>query len=165
MGGDELMTIFLASLGDPIWQIGGGIILLAELVVILALRSPEVYLAPRHQWFFTRLTLLVCLSLFLALSAGVVVFHGATAAPIGASRPSPTAVPSLAPLLSPSPSPTPFPRLVPGPSQVLTTFGDAIDGHDLNTAWAQLAKALRKERAAPPPFLCASRLSTARSIR
>jgi len=74
------MNVIVESLGDPIWQIGGGIIILAVLVVILALRSPEVHLSPRHQWFWTRFMLLVGLSLFLVLSAGVVLFQGARAA-------------------------------------------------------------------------------------
>src|SRR5229473_4234513 len=121
------MSIFLATLGDPIWQIGGGIILLAALVLLLALRSPEVHLSPWHQWLWTRVMLLVCFSLFLVLSAGVILFHGATASsfvvpsgsspsvatasPHGGSSPSPTSIPS--PTLLPSPSPTPFPRLTP----------------------------------------------------
>jgi hypothetical protein len=140
---------------------------LAALVLILALRSPEMHLSPRHQWLWTRITGLMCLSLLLVLSAGVVLFHGANAAPIGApegSQPSsataspyggsllsPTSIAS--PTLLPSPSPTPFPRLVPSPAQVLTTFCDAINRQDLNTAWAQYAKALQRERAVPPPFL------------
>ena len=102
--------MIMESLGDPVWQIGGGIILLAALVLILALRSPEVHLAPQHQWFLTRLTLLVCFSCFLVLSAGVLLFHGANAAstatpavtqPTSATASphgglSPTPVPSLA---------------------------------------------------------------------
>src|SRR5712692_8182960 len=148
------MSIFLATLGDPIWQIGGGIILLLALVLLLALRSPEVHLSPWHHWLWTRVMLLVCFSLFLVLSAGVILFHGATASsfvvPSGSS-PSPTSIPS--PTLLPSPSPTPFPRLTPGPGQVLTTFCDAINQRDLNTAWAQYAQALQKERAVPPPPL------------
>jgi hypothetical protein len=163
------MNIFLATLSDPIWQIGGGIILLAALVLLLALRSPETHLSPWHQWLWTRIMLLVCLSLFLTLSAGVVLFHGAnaastavpagsqpssaTASPHGGSSPSSTSIPSPTPLPSPSPSPTPIPRLTLSPAQVLTTFCDAIYQQDLNTAWAQYTKALQKERAAPPPFL------------
>src|SRR5437879_1817476 len=155
------MNVIVESLGDPIWQIGGGIIMLATLVLILALRSPEVHLAPRHQWLWTRLTLLVCLSLFLALSGGVVWFHGANAAyAVGPAVTQPSSatasshggfLPSPTPLPSPSPSPTRIPRLVPSPAQVLTTFCDAIDRHDLNTAWEQYAKALQKERTGLPP--------------
>src|SRR5712691_1177863 len=145
------MSVFLATLGDPIWQIGGGILLLLALVLLLALRSPEMHLSPWHQWLWTRIMLLVCFSLFLVLSAGVVLFHGATAAssvgptgsqpasatasPHGGLSPSPTSIPS--PTLLPSPSPTLFPQLTPGPGQVLTTFCDAITQRDLNTAWAQ----------------------------
>src|SRR2546425_7717675 len=111
------MNVILESLGDPIWQIGGGIIILATLVLILALRNPEVHLAPRHQWLLMRITGLACLSLFLVLSAGVVLFHGANAALSGASgpssattsspgelSPSSTSVPALNPFPSPSPS-------------------------------------------------------------
>src|SRR5260370_35334812 len=163
------MNVIAQSLGDPIWQIGGGIILLEALVLLLALRSPEIHLSPWHQWLWTRILLLVCFSLFLVLSAGVVLFRGAnaastavragsqpssaTASPHSDSPPSPTAIASLTPLPSPSPSPTPFPRLTPGLSQALTTFCDAINRQDLNTAWRQYAKALQKERASPPPFL------------
>jgi len=153
------MNVILESLGDPIWQIGGGIILLAALVLILVLRSPEVHLAPRHQWFLTRLMLLVCLSCFLVLSAGVLLFHGAnaasTTAPAVTQPSSANASPhgGLSPTPVPSPSPTPFPSLTPSPAQVLTTFCDAINQHDLNMAWGQYAKALQRERAAPPPFL------------
>ncbi len=160
------MNLILESVGDPVWQIGGGIILLATLVLLLAVRSPEVHLSPWHQWLWTRITLLVCFSLFLVLSAGVALFHGAdaastvgpeappplgaTAAPGDASSPQSTSMASPPPLPSPSPSPTPFPRLVPGPAQVFTTFCDAINQQNLNTAWEEYAKALQKERAAPP---------------
>jgi len=58
------MNIFLATLGDPIWQIGG-IILLAALALMLALRSPAIHLSPWHQWLLTRIMLLICFSLFL----------------------------------------------------------------------------------------------------
>jgi hypothetical protein len=129
-------------------------------VLILALRSPEVHLAPRHQWFLTRLMLLVCFSCFLVLSAGVLLFHGAnaasTAAPLVTQPTSATASPhgglSPTPVSSPSPTPTPFPALTPSPAQVLTTFCDAINQQDLNTAWGQYTKAMQKERATPPPF-------------
>lgn len=157
------MNPLLATFGDPIWQIGGGILLLAALVLILAVRSPELHLSLWHQWLWTRITLLVCLSFFLVFSAGVLFFHGAnasstagptvtqpasaTATPYNGSSPQPPASPS------PSPSPTPFPRLVPSPGQVLTMFCDAINRQDLNTAWGQYAKALQKERATPPPLL------------
>src|SRR6266699_6992788 len=132
------MNVIMESLGDPVWQIGGVIILLVALVLIIALRSPDLHLAARHQWFLTRFTGLLCLTLFLVLSAGVILFHGANAAsttvPAGSQPSSATASPT--PLPSPSPSPTPIPRLTLSPAQVLTMFCDAIDQQDLNTAWA-----------------------------
>ncbi len=127
---------------------GGVILLLVAFVLILALRSPEVHLSPWHQGLWTRITGLVCVALFLVLSAGVVVFHAANAAPTvvpagsrpwaatasphGAPSPQPAVMALPTPFPSPTPSPTPFPRLVPGPSQALTTFCHAIDHHDLN---------------------------------
>jgi hypothetical protein len=135
-------------------------------VLILTLRSPEVHLAPQHQWFLTRLMLLVCLSCFLVLSAGVLLFHGANAASTAAplvTQPSlatavphgglsPTSVPSPSPTPVPSPSPTPFPALIPSPAQVLMIFCDAINQQDLNMAWGQYTKALQQKRATPPPY-------------
>jgi hypothetical protein len=151
------MNPLLATFGDPIWQIGGGISLLAALVLLLAMRSPELHLSAWHQWLWTRNTLLVCLSLFLVLSAGVVLFHGAnavstvgptvtrsasaTAAPGGASSPQAASLVSPTSLPSPSLSPTLFPRLVPSLSQVLTMFCEAINQPDLNTAWEAYAQA------------------------
>ena len=152
------MNPLLATLGDPIWQIGGGIILLLALVLILALRSSDVHLAPQHQWFLTRLILLLCLSCFLVLSAGVLLFHGAdaasTAAPTATQPTSATAAPhsGLSPTPVPSPSPSPFPALIPSPAQVLTTFCNAINQQDLNMAWGQYTKALQQKRATPPTY-------------
>src|SRR5260221_11945185 len=135
------MNVIMESLGDPIWQIGGGILLLAALVLILALRSPETYLSPWHQWLWTRIMLLVCLSLFLTLSAGVVLFHGANAAspalphvtwPITATAsPHGGTSPTSTPLTSPSP--TPFTRLNPRPSPPLTPFRDPHDQQQHHT--------------------------------
>ncbi len=59
------MNIFLPTMGDPIWQIGEGIILLAVLVLMRALRSPEIHLSLWHQWLWILIMLLVCFSLFL----------------------------------------------------------------------------------------------------
>ncbi len=159
--------MIMESLGDPVWQIGGGIILLAALVPILALCSPEVHLAPQHQWFLTRLLLLVCFSCFLVLSAGVLLFHGANAAstaePLVTQPTSATAAPhgGLSPTSVPSLSTTPFPALPPSPAQLLTTFCDAINQQDLNTAGGSTQKPCK--RSGQPLHLTrsASRLSTA----
>jgi hypothetical protein len=64
------MQVFVESLGDPIWQIGVGSIALVALVLIVVLRSPDFRLTPWQQWFLPRIIGLVCLSLFLVLSAG-----------------------------------------------------------------------------------------------
>ena len=151
------MQVMVESLGDPIWQIGAGTIALVALLLIVVLRSPDFHLTTWQHWFLPRITGLVCLALLLVLSAGVVLSHGADAAPTNVhatrSHPSVTATPSAIP--SPTsvstPTPSPFPQLSPTPAQVLTTFCNAIDQHDLNAAWEQYATRLQKERMEPPP--------------
>ncbi len=151
------MQVIMESLGDPIWQIGVGSIALIALVLILVLRSPDVRLTPWQHWFLPRIIALVCLSLFLVLSTGVVFSHGADATPTSVhatrSHPSVTATPPVipSPTSVPTPTPSPFPHLSPTPAQVLTTFCNAIDQHDLNGAWEQYATRLQKERTEPPP--------------
>jgi hypothetical protein len=149
--------VIIESLGDPIWQIGVGSIVLVALVLIIVLRSPDVRLSPRQQWVLPRIIVLVCLSLLLVLSAGVVLSHGADAAPTNGSgslshqtvTSTPAGRPSTTPV--PTPSPTPFPHLSPTPAQVLTIFCKAVDQGDLNMAWEQYANRLQRERTEPPP--------------
>jgi hypothetical protein len=151
------MQVIMESLGDPIWQIGAGSIAFLALVLLVVLRSPDFRLTPWQQWFLPRVIGLVCLSLFLVLSAGVVLSHGADAAPTSVqathSHPSATATPPEipSPTQVPTPTPSPFPHLSPTPAQVLTAFCDAIDQHNLNGAWEQYATRLQKERTEPPP--------------
>ncbi len=143
------MQVIVESLGDPIWQIGVGTIAFAALVLIVVLRSSDFRLTPWQQWFLPRIIGLVCLSLFLVLSAGVVLSHGADAAPTSVqatrSHPDVTAIPPVgpSPTTVPTPTPSPFPHLSPTPAQVLTTFCDAIDQHNLNGAWEQYATRLQ----------------------
>ncbi len=147
------MQVIVESLSDPIWQIGVGSIALIALVLIVVLRSPDFRLTPWQQWFLPRIIGLVCLSLFLVLSAGVVLSHGADATPTSVhttrSHPSVTITPS--PTQAPTPTPSPFPHLSPTPARVLISFCNAIDQHDLNGAWEQYTTRLQKERTEPPP--------------
>jgi hypothetical protein len=149
------MQVIIESLGDPIWQIGAGSIALVALVLIVVLRSPDFRLTPWQQWFLPRIIGLVCLSIFLVLSAGVVLSHGADAAPTSVqatrSHPSMTVTLPIIPSPTTEPTPSPFPHLSPTPAQVLTTFCDAIDQHNLNGAWEQYAAHLQKERTEPSP--------------
>ncbi len=151
------MQVIFESLGDPIWQIGVGSIAFLALVLLVVLRSPDFRLTPWQHWFLPRIIGLMCLSLFLVLSAGVVLSHGAdaTSSSVHATRPHPsvTATPPVisSPTFMPTPTPSPFPQLSPTPARVLTTFCDAIDQHDLNGAWQQYATRLQKERTEPPP--------------
>jgi WD40 repeat protein len=55
----------------------------------------------------------------------LLTYTGHTAGVTTSEIPSPTT----------EPTPTPFPHISPTPTQVLTTFCDAIDQHDLNGAW------------------------------
>jgi hypothetical protein len=64
------MDVIVESLGDPLWQSGGGILLLSAPVLLLAVRSPEIHLSSWHQWLWTRITGLICFSLFLVTECG-----------------------------------------------------------------------------------------------
>lgn len=96
--------------------------------------------------------------LTLVLSAGVVLFHAADAAPTSVngspSTPPLTSSPPVRPSMTPlrTPSQMPFPQLSSTPDQVLKTFCDVINRTDLNVAREQYAKRLQKERTGPPPL-------------
>src|SRR2546429_2562597 len=160
------MNVIMESLGDPIWQIGGrdhhsgsagahscpaeprgSSLIVAPMALDPTHAGGMPLTLPCAQCGSGLVSRSECRSHRRAcgLVDSSFVFWGLS--------PSPTPFPSLAPSLSASPSPTPIPSLTPSTAQVLTTFCDAIDRHDLDTAWGQYAKALQKERATPPPFL------------
>jgi hypothetical protein len=144
-----LVNIVLESLRDPIWQVGEGILALATLMLLFALRNPEVGVSVYRKRQGTRFLLGVGLTLFLLLSGGVVLSHRANTPPTRVSEaPLSAWTPSLLPKPSPSPTPSPLPTLTPSTAQVLTTFCDAINRKDANTAWKQLSVTLQQERTA-----------------
>ncbi len=98
------MQVIIESLGDPIWQIGAGTVALVALVLIVVLRSPDFRLTPWQLWFLPRIIGLVCLSLVLVLSAGVVLSHDADATPTSVhATPTHPSVAATSPVI---PSPT-----------------------------------------------------------
>src|SRR5260221_7834536 len=126
------MNIFLATLGDPIWQILTVILVLALPGGIVAVRTRDVHASTDKKRRETRLVLLLCVIIFVLLSGGEMLFHAQQVSPRqGASRvfsSIPTAAPTAAPTPTSDPSlgPTPTPRLAHSITQVLTTFCDAI---------------------------------------
>jgi hypothetical protein len=143
-----LVNIVLESLRDPIWQIGEVVITLAALVLLLALRSPDIRFLEQRKRRGTRIILGAGLLLFLLLSGEVVLFHAGRGASLpGVSEaPLPAWTPSPFPSLLPSDTPSPLPSLTPSTAQVLTTFCEAINNKDEGTAWKQYTKTLQKER-------------------
>jgi hypothetical protein len=153
------MNILLNTLSDPIWQVLALVITLAAPVLIVAVRTGSVHASEREMRRNTLIILRVWLATFLLMSGVAVTLHLLDAAPQTTSStvPTPALTPSTtrAPTSTPTsiPTSTPTPRLARSMTQVLTTFCDAINQRDLNTAWAQYAQALQKERTVPPPFL------------
>ncbi len=141
------MNIFLATLGDPIWQILTLILVLALPVVIVAVRTRDVHAPADKKRQETRRVLLLCLIVFVLMSGGEILFHAQQASPpLVASRvfsSIPTSGPTAAPTPPSDPSlgPTPTPRLARSITQMLTTFCDAITTQDYQTAWNQYALA------------------------
>ena len=151
------MNILLNTLGDPIWQVLAFILTLTAPVLIVAVRTRDVH-ASEHEMRRDTLTILrVWLVTFLLMSGVAVALHMPDAALQRTSNTAASPVPTRSSTSSPTFMPTsistpiPTPRLARSMTQVLTTFCDAINRHDLNTAWGQYAKALQKERAVPPP--------------
>lgn len=135
-----LVNIVLESLRDPIWQLGEVVITLAALVLLLALRSPDIRFSEQRKRRGTRIILGAGLLFFLLLSGEVVLFHAAGASLVPALTPSPFPSPSH------SDTPSPLPSLTPSTAQVLTTFCEAINNKGEGTAWKQYTKTLQKER-------------------
>ncbi len=154
------MNIFLATLGDPIWQILTLILVLALPVVIVAVRTRDVHAPADKKRQETRRVLLLCLIVFVLLSGGEILFHAQQASPpqvasrVFSSIPTsgPTAAPTPPSDPSPGPTPTPTPRLARSITQVLTTFCDAITTQDYQTAWNQYARSLQRAHPQPETF-------------
>src|SRR5947209_20173941 len=81
----QLMNIILESLHDPLWQVGEVMITLAALVLLLALRSPDIRFSEQRKRRGTCIILGTGLLLFLLLGGEVVLFHaaGSSLTPVG----------------------------------------------------------------------------------
>ncbi len=161
------MNIFLATLGDPIWQILTLILVLALPVVIVAVRTRDVHAPADKKRQETRRVLLLCLIVFVLMSGGEILFHAQQASPpqvasrVFSSIPTsgPTAAPTPPSDPSPGPTPTPTPRLARSITQVLTTFCDAITTQDYQTAWKQYARSLQQTHPEPETFAAWSKFT------
>jgi hypothetical protein len=151
------MNPLLATLGDPIWQVLALVITLAAPVLIVAVRTRDAHASEQQKRRDTLAILRVWLVTLLLMSGIALALHLPDATPQRTSRTAPPPPSTMAPTPTPTstptsiPTPTPTPRLARSITQVLTTFCDAINQHDLKTAWAQYTKALQKEQAVPPP--------------
>jgi hypothetical protein len=145
------MTILLETLSDPIWQALTIALVLAALLLLMVVRTRDAHLSAARKRLESRLVLVVCLVVFVCMSAGEILLHSQQALPPqAASRVAttmPTTVPQASPTLtsvsSPSPTPTAAPRLARSITAVLTTFCGAITHRDYQTAWLQYARSLQ----------------------
>src|SRR5260221_7661021 len=137
------MNIFLATLGDPIWQILTVILVLALPVGIVAVRTRDVHASTDKKRRETRWVLLLCVIIFVFLSGGEILFHAQQVSPrqvtsrVFSSIPTsaPTAAPT--PTSDPAPGPTPTPRLAHPITQVLPT-------QPYPPAWKQYPRSLQQ---------------------
>src|SRR5690348_15930336 len=113
-----MIAIIVESLLDPLWQIGGGILVVAALMLIVALRSPEMRLSAAHKQRGTVLVLVSALCCVLILSGATLWSHAAQAASgVASTRQVHPSSPALSPTRLPTPRPTPQPS--PTPLRVL----------------------------------------------
>jgi hypothetical protein len=152
------MNILLNTLGDPTWQVLALVITLAAPVLIVVVRTRDMY-APEQQKRRDTLTMLwVWLATFLLMSGVVVALHLPNVAPQRTSSTAPSPIPTMAPPPSPTstptsiPTPTPTPRLTHSITQVLTTFCDAIATRDYQTTWNLYARSLQHTHPQPETF-------------
>lgn len=143
------MNILLNTLGDPIWQVLVLVITLAAPVLIVVVRTRDVYTSEQQKRRDTLTMLWVWLATFLLMSGVVVALHLPDAALQRTSSTAPSPVPTMAPPPSPTstptsiPTPTPTPRLAHSITQVLTMFCDAITTQNYQTAWNLYASSLQ----------------------
>src|SRR5713101_661196 len=159
------MNILLNTLGDPIWQVLALVITLAAPVLIVVVRTRDVYTSEQQKRRDTLTMLWVWLATFLLMSGVVVALHLPDAAPQRTSSTAPSPVPTMAPPPSPTSTPTsiltptPTPRLAHSITQVLTTFCDAITTQDYQTAWKQYARSLQQTHPEPETFAAWSKFT------
>ncbi len=146
------MNLLLETLGDPIWQALALALVLVALLMLIVVRTRDAHLSAARKRLESRVVLVVCLVVFVFISAGEMVLHSQQdSSPQAASRAATTgpttvlkASPTLTRVPSPSPTPTATPRLARSITAVLTTFCDAITQRDYQTAWLQYARSLQR---------------------
>jgi hypothetical protein len=148
------MMVLLETRRDPVWQILAAVIVVAAPLLVVALRTGDVFASAQQMRRRTRLVLVVCLAAFVVMSGGEVLLHmqqapalqTGTASPAAALTSPATTAPGLTPAASLGPAPTPTPRLARSITQVLLTFCDALNRRDYQTAWQQYATVLQHRR-------------------
>jgi hypothetical protein len=146
------MTILLETLGDPIWQALAMALVLVTLLMLMVVRTRDVQLSAARKRLESRVVIVVCLVVFVFMSAGDILLHTQQdSSPQAASRAAttrPTIVPQASPTLtrvpSPGPTPTATPRLARSITAVLTIFCDALTHRDYQTAWLQYTRSLQR---------------------
>src|SRR5690348_16206161 len=137
------MTILLETLGDPIWQALTIALVLASLLLLMVVRTRDAQLSEARKRLESRVVLVVCLVVFVFMSAGDILLHSQQDSPLQAASSTTVTMPTTVPQASltlmrvppPSPTPTATPRLARSITAVLTTFCNAITQRDYQTAW------------------------------
>src|SRR5258708_34998137 len=102
------MTLFNARLTDPLWLFGTGIVVLVPLMVMLAVRSPEVRLSMQQKRRATRIVLGIGIIGVLIWSGVGLLAYKAASVPTGGSHSAfSSSSPGATSSLLPTPTPTP----------------------------------------------------------
>lgn len=140
------MNFFDAHLTDPLWLFGTGMVLLVPLMVLLAVRSPELRLSMRKKQRATHIVLGIGIIGFLIWSGvGLLAYKAASVSTDGSHHAFSSFSPRVTPSLFPTPTPTPLPVLPRSTVQVLTTYCNAINSDDEITVWNQYSKQVQQQ--------------------
>src|SRR5713101_5670596 len=119
-----LIPIFVDSLFDPVFLIGGGSIVFGTLMLMLVMRSPELHFTPRQRQRATYIALAVGLCALVVVGGYVEDLHATAFA-------------------SPYATPTPLPTLTVPAIAVLNTLCGAINRHDTAAIMQQYTPTLQ----------------------
>ncbi len=138
------MNIFTAPFTHPLWSFGTGIVVLITLMVILAVRSPELRLSMQQKQRATHIVLgigIICVLMWSGV--GLLAYKAASVPPDSSHHAFSSSSPRPTPHLLPTP--TPLPVLARSTVQVLTTYCNAINSGDKVTVWDQYSEHVQQQ--------------------
>jgi len=145
-----LIPIFVDSLFDPVFLIGGGSIVFGTLMLMLVMRSPELHVTPRQRQRATYIALAVGLCALVVVGGYVEDLHATASSSVQKTSSAPITPPlaltseaSPTALASPYTTPTPLPTLTVPAIAELNMLCGAINRHDTAAIMQQYTPTLQ----------------------